>query len=88
MSLTDGRGFLSSLGCAALLLPRRYCLSFGGSQVAACGADVKAEKVFKAFSDKALFADMTAQGTLLQFPGNPAVNSTPYVQQCSNISTV
>jgi hypothetical protein len=42
--------------------------------------------VFNAFEDKALFANLTAAGTLLQFPGNPAVNSTPYTQQCSNLS--
>jgi hypothetical protein len=42
--------------------------------------------VFNAFDNKTLFADLTATGTLLQFPGNPAVNSTPYTQQCSNLS--
>lgn len=64
-------------------------MSFGGSQLAACGADVRTSgptAVFNAFEDKALFANLTAAGTLLQFPGNPAVNSTPYTQQCSNLS--
>jgi hypothetical protein len=70
------------------LLHCRYCLSIGASQTGICGADVKTDEAFKAFRDKALFANLTAQGTLLQFPGNPAVNSTPYVQQCSNITTV
>jgi hypothetical protein len=64
-------------------------MSFGASQLAACGADVKSSgptAIYRAFNNTALFANMTAAGTLLIFPGNPAVNSTPYTQQCSNLS--
>lgn len=63
-------------------------MSFGNASIAACGADVKAEPVFKSFSNITLFTNLTAQGTLVLFPGNPAANSTPYTQQCSNLSTV
>jgi len=63
-------------------------MSFGDANIAACGADVKADLVFGAFSSPQLFANLTAQGMLVPFPGNPAANSTPYTQECSNLSTV
>ena len=73
-----------------LLLLCRVCMSVGSLKVAVCGAEVKTSgpsALFRAFRDKALFANLTAAGTLVQFPGDPAVNATPYTQQCSNLSS-
>jgi hypothetical protein len=72
--------------CCLLLC--RYCMSFGGSDIAGCGADIKTQTVGRAFEDKEEMAGLIRNGTLLQFLGNPAVNSTPYTQACSNLTTV
>lgn len=64
------------------------CASVAGNKIAACGADVKSDVMLRAFNDLPLFTNLTAKGTLLRFPGNPAINSTPYVQQCSNLTVV
>lgn len=64
----------------------RHCYSFGNSTIAACGADVKQDAIWPAFSNRTAMAIVMASGMLMQFPGNPAVNATPYVEQCSNLT--
>jgi hypothetical protein len=62
-------------------------MSFGNATtnvLAACGTEFKTGD---AVASGQHLIDAVTRAVLVQFPGDPARNATPYVQQCSNLSS-